>query len=263
MLILRSFIIILYAMLIGCKAEAVVNIDEAMDELANDSIISLRSLLSEVYVMGQFEPKDHPDFVLIPIKYADREGMWMHRVAFDAFVNMYDAAQKEGIKLVIRSAARNFDHQKSIWERKWNGQTTLEDNTKATEIADPVSRALKILLYSSMPGTSRHHWGTDIDLNSFSNAYFEDGDGKKLLDWLNLNASKYGFCRPYTDKSMGRTGYEEERWHWSYKPISEPLTRFYLVNITLDMINGFAGSETAQDIDVINNYVKGIGELCR
>ncbi|NJK84501.1 MAG: M15 family metallopeptidase [Saprospiraceae bacterium] len=53
--------------------------------------------------------------------------------------------------------------------------------TAAATTPNPQERALKILKYSSMPGTSRHHWGTDIDLNSFSNSYFEQGEGKKYM----------------------------------------------------------------------------------
>ena len=32
-----------------------------------------------------------------------------------------------------------------------------------------------------MPGTSRHHWGTDIDFNSVDPAYFKTATGIKVL----------------------------------------------------------------------------------
>ena len=31
-----------------------------------------------------------------------------------------------------------------------------------------------------MPSTSRHHWGTDLDLNNLNNSYFTSGKGKKI-----------------------------------------------------------------------------------
>jgi len=76
------------------------------------------------YCMGRFDPKKHRDFVLIPAKYADREGMYMRRDAYDAFLKMTTKAQEAGIVLTIRSAARNFDYQKGIWERKWRHEST-------------------------------------------------------------------------------------------------------------------------------------------
>jgi len=135
---------------------------------------------------------------------------------------MYNAAKADGIDLVVRSATRNFSYQRGIWERKWSGKTKLSDGVNAaTDITVDRDRAVKIMNYSAMPGASRHHWGTDIDLNSFNNSYFESGTGLKVYKWLEQNAHKYGYCRPYTPKNNGRTGYEEEKWHWSYTPLSK------------------------------------------
>jgi LAS superfamily LD-carboxypeptidase LdcB len=217
------------------------------------------------YCMGRFEPKSHEDFIAIPIKYADREGMFMRVDAYSAFEKMYEEAKKGGVNLQIRSAARNFDYQKGIWERKWTGATKLSDGTNvSTDIDAPIDKALKILEYSSMPGTSRHHWGTDIDLNAFNNEYFEKGEGKKTYDWLNSNASTYGFCQPYTQKGPNRpNGYNEEKWHWSFQPISQGITNYAEDHMRNEMISGFLGAETAADIDVVLKYVLGVNRGCR
>ena len=175
---------------------------------------------------------------------------------------MYDAAQKAGHTLIIKSATRNFEYQKGIWERKWTGKTLLEGGVNGAEIENPTARAKKILLYSSMPGTSRHHWGTDIDLNSFNNDYFKNGKGKDLYQWMLANAGSFGFCQPYTAKVDGRTGYEEECWHWSYMPISKPLTEYSRAYLKNEMIKGFLGSEAALEVDMVNNYVLGINSNC-
>ena len=217
------------------------------------------------YCMGKFEPKSHDDFVSIPIKHADRKGMYMRADAFSAFEKMSEGAKKEGIYIQIRSAARNFDYQKGIWERKWTGATKLSDGTDISkDIAAPIAKSLKILEYSSMPGTSRHHWGTDIDLNAFNNEYFEKGEGRKVYDWLIANGSNYGFCQPYTPKGTNRpNGYNEEKWHWSYQPISQGITDYAKQNMKNEMISGFLGAETAADIDVVNKYVLGINNGCK
>jgi len=49
-----------------------------------------------------------------------------------------------------------------------------------------------------MPGTSRHHWGSDVDLYSLEDIDFLKGNGKIIYQWLTDNAASYGFCQPYT-----------------------------------------------------------------
>jgi len=215
-------------------------------------------------VTGHFQPSEHPDFSIISPQYADRQSLYMHKEALKAFIEMFTAAKADGVKLVIKSAARNFDYQKGIWESKWTGKRLLNGKVNAAKkYNSDEARALAILKYSSMPGTSRHHWGTDIDLNSFENKYFERGEGLKVFNWLNEHAHEYGFCRPYTEKGTDRTdGYEEEKWHWSYLPLSQQFTEFASKNLTTENIQGFLGSEVATDIEVIRKYVLGISPSC-
>jgi LAS superfamily LD-carboxypeptidase LdcB len=217
------------------------------------------------YLMGQFDPAAHPDFVKVDDKYTDGDPYYLRKDTYAAFQKMWDAAMADGIKLVIISATRNFDRQKMIWEAKWTGTRKIENGANAAEkYPDPVTRALKILEYSSMPGTSRHHWGTDIDLNDLDNYTFEAGPGKPVYEWLSKNAAQYGFCQPYSPKGADRPeGYNEEKWHWSYMPVSEPLTRFAEKNLKNEMISGFLGAETATKIGVVEKYVLGINPACR
>lgn len=223
-----------------------------------------RDTMDKGFLLGKFDPAKNASFVKIDDSYADRPGLYMDKEAYNAFKKMFQEAKKDGISLIIRSATRNFDYQKGIWERKWTGKTPLSDGTNCTDIADTKARALKILRYSSMPGTSRHHWGTDIDLNAFNNDYFKSGKGKKEYEWLLNNAARFGYYRPYDDKAEShRSGYEEERWHWSYLPKSKTYTQSITSSITWKDINGFQGSETAKEIDVIRNYMLGIAHSCK
>ncbi|MEP6645906.1 MAG: M15 family metallopeptidase [Saprospiraceae bacterium] len=227
-----------------------------------DSIPAVKSEKFTVdYIMGHFDPATHPDFEVVDIKYADREGLYLRRDAYEAFRRMYEHALSSGIKLQIKSATRNFDYQKGIWEAKWTGAKLIEGNENLAETTpDPKERALKILRYSSMPGSSRHHWGTDMDLNSFENGWFDAGEGLKMYNWLKKHAADFGFCQPYT---AGRpAGYLEERWHWSYMPVSTQLTALAKQEMKNEMIKGFLGSETAVKIDIVKNYVLGISHEC-
>lgn len=209
------------------------------------------------YLMGKFDPATRTDFVKIGKPYTDKTGMMLRKEAFEAFEKMWTAARNDGITLKIISSTRTFSQQKAIWEGKWS--------RFAQETPDPEKRALRILEYSAMPGVSRHHWGTDIDLNDLNNPSFENnGAHKSAYDWLAKHAHEYGFCQPYTPLSdPHRTGYHEEKWHWSYTPLSRPLLDQYLKNINDSMISGFIGAETANGIRVVENYAAGINTECR
>jgi len=251
--------------LLGCKNQPNANplpVTEKMTALK--PTVTLHDPIMEKYVLGKFDPSDDPQFVLVNPSLADREGLYLHQDTYGAFIKMYGAAKSAGIDLQIRSATRNFDYQKGIWERKWTGETKLSTGEDASKVyPDPYARAKKILEYSSMPGTSRHHWGTDLDLNQFENSWFESGEGLKLFNWLEANAHTYGFCRPYTTKDAARPdGYNEEKWHWSYTPLAEKLTAYAEVHLKDEMITGFMGSEVADSLDVVKNYVLGINKGC-
>lgn len=211
------------------------------------------------YLLGKFDPATHPQFIKLSDEHTrgSARGAYLRKETYEAFVKMSEAALKDSVKLVIISATRNFDSQKWIWENKWNGKVQVEGKDLTTE-DDPKERARLILLYSSMPSTSRHHWGTDMDLNNLNNKFFDSGEGLKIYTWLKAHGAEYGFCQPYTTKEGGRTGYEEERWHWSYLPLSGEFLNQYKKEVTYKDITGFEGSEVAKPMGVIKNYVEGV-----
>jgi len=260
-----SLFFLIITMWISCASEK--PSQSQSEPLPTASTVTKNSVTSSITldaVMGKFIPAEHEDFVKIDKVYASRENMYLHKKTYAAFIKMHTAAKKDGVNLTIRSATRNFFDQKRIWENKWNGITLVESGQNLAEtVADPKERALVILKYSSMPGSSRHHWGTDIDINNFENSYFESGQGLKEYNWLVTNAPDFGFCQPYTAKGAERpNGYNEEKWHWSYMPVAVPLTRFVEEQLSNAMIDGFVGSKTATAIDIKSNYMLGINKTC-
>ncbi|MEZ4829404.1 MAG: M15 family metallopeptidase [Bacteroidia bacterium] len=218
------------------------------------------------YLLGKFDPAKDTLFAKIADQHSrgSGRGAYLHRDCYAAFVKMYEAAKADGITLTILSATRNFNRQKEIWEGKWKGSTKVGGKDLSVSEPDPVARAKTILLYSSMPGTSRHHWGTDMDINSLDNHYFDEGKGKAEYEWLVAHGHEFGFCQPYTAKGDARpNGYEEERWHWSYMPLSKKYLASYQRQVSATMIGGFAGAETAGEINVIENYVMGVNPECK
>jgi zinc D-Ala-D-Ala carboxypeptidase len=245
-ILLYFFLIIIF---FSCKKKdstAVENITQVNNRISTPKILSEKPI-QNFKLLGKFNYRNDTTFAKVPSSYCFKN-IYVQKVVLDSFIKMTNAAEKEGVSFKIVSGTRNFEEQKRIWERKWKRNNT----------SDSVSNALQILKYSSMPSTSRHHWGTDIDLNNLNNSYFDKGKGLKEYNWLANNAHKFGFFQPYTSKKSGRTGYNEEKWHWSFKPLSSHYLNVYNDSISYKDITGFVGSAVAKDIDVIKNYVNGI-----
>ena len=205
--------------------------------------------ITKNFVLGKFDYKTDTTFIKVDKQYAAKT-LYLKKEAYTSFLKMYNAAKQDNIKLIILSGTRNFEEQKVIWERKWKRYSNQE----------PLLRAKMILEYSSMPSSSRHHWGTDLDLNNLSNSYFSSKEGKNIYNWLVKNANDYGFYQVYTDKDNERTGYSIEKWHWSYLPLANTYLEYYNQNVTLNDIKGFKGYEQAKGVDIINSYVNGISK---
>ena len=210
--------------------------------------------VSKEFLLGKTHYEQDSTFVLISSEHTvlRKPNNYIKKETYEAFKKMYEAARQDGINLVITSASRNFWVQRYIWEQKW----------KASKIADKKQRALEILKYNSMCGTSRHHWGTELDFNSPKLEFWNSERGKKTYKWLCENAHKYGFYQPYTAKSPnGRNrGYNEEKWHWSYAPLSAEYTRQYKLLIKPSDLKGFLGDDLVEELDIIGNYVFGIAQ---
>ncbi|MBQ5925468.1 MAG: M15 family metallopeptidase [Paludibacteraceae bacterium] len=232
-------------------------------------------LIPKEILLGKFNPAQDTNFILIPEHMASNKSMYCHRETFQAYLAMRDSALRDGITLTIVSATRNFDRQKQIWDRKWQntqcpqncpsklgGRTQRAEggcNTDSLQLACDIYKVRSIMRYSSMPGTSRHHWGTDLDFISVEPEDWTHGEGLRIYNWLCANAHKFGFFQPYTADPT-RTGYAEERWHWSYAPLSKPYLEAYRQKITAEDITGFSGSYLVDSLGIIQSHVFGITE---
>lgn len=212
--------------------------------------------ISKSFLLGKTNLASNSVFVKLENQYHTKSKMYLEKQTAIWFKKMKSAASNDGINLIIVSGARNYYSQKSIWERKFKNNESKGLN--------PLENARKILRYSSMPSTSRHHWGTDIDINSLEPSYFESGRGKREYDWLVKNADRFGFCQVYTDfNNKDRdSGYQNEAWHWSYIPKAKVYLEEYNKRINYNDINGFMGSDLADDLNMINDFVNGISSDC-
>lgn len=152
----------------------------------------------------------------------------MHRETAVALQKMRIAASQENIALEVVSAYRSFQRQKEIFENKY--QKNLAQGM------EPMQAIENIIEYSTIPGTSRHHWGTDLDLIDgnkpkpadvlVAENFHGNGPYCKMKEWMDLYASDFGFYEVYTDHGL-RKGFKYEPWHFSYAPVSIPMLKAF------------------------------------
>jgi LAS superfamily LD-carboxypeptidase LdcB len=164
------------------------------------------------------------------------KGVVHHRIV-KPLAAMRAAAAREGIDLALASTFRDFDTQVRIWNEKWTGRRALlARDGRALEAAalTPARRVAAILAWSAMPGGSRHHWGTDVDvfdraavardyrLRLEPDEYAASGPFARLTAWLDSNMARFGFYRPY---AIDRGGVAPEPWHLSHAPTARAASR--------------------------------------
>ncbi|MFC1583209.1 M15 family metallopeptidase [Candidatus Neomarinimicrobiota bacterium] len=232
---------------------------------SGDSLSARKQLFPidpKAYLMGHFRPDTTPDFVRLPRHISGGRGAYLRTAAAAALEQMYQAAENEGIRFRVVSATRTFSSQRTIWEGKFTGKRLSLGRNLAEDYPDTLERCQAILEYSSAPGISRHHWGTEVDFNKTDPAYWRQGEGLAALRWLEHNAPKYGYVMAYPpDRDHG---YRYEPWHWSYQPMARPILRNYFHKVIADEdLYGFSGDETLRGLPWREWYVNSVGEGLR
>ena len=148
-----------------------------------------------------------------------------------AFNDMQVAAAYEGFNLQAASSWRGFERQLAIWNGKWRGERPLldADNQPLDALQlDDMERLHAILRWSALPGTSRHHWGTDLDIYDPDCLpagtrlalepweYEAGGWFADLGEWLGDHMSDFGFFLPYAKPLDAAQGVAYEPWHISF-----------------------------------------------
>ena len=198
----------------------------------------------------------------------------LHAAVVGPFLAMRDAAMRAGFDLAPVSSFRDFERQRAIWNAKYRGERPARDRrgrpVRMTAL-DPGARVETILLWSALPGASRHHWGSDIDVADGGviaagheprlevEEFRRGGPFAALSAWLGANMQRFGFYRPYTRRGQG---VQPEAWHLSYAPVSRPALRRMTARLLAAAIagNGVAGeAEILARLPAIReHYVLGV-----
>ncbi|BBG59085.1 D-alanyl-D-alanine carboxypeptidase [Providencia rustigianii] len=198
-----------------------------------------------------------------------------HKLQFNAtkaFLAMQQAAARAGFKLQSASAFRDFSRQQLIWNEKFTGKRpVLDAHSQPLDISTLTEgeRCEAILHWSALPGASRHHWGTEIDvydplripagqtLQLEPWEYEAGGYLAELNEWLSENMATFDFYRPFTAKDGG-VAYEP--WHISYWPLSHQAEQLLTPEVIRQVLieeDIYGKSWLLANLDsVFNRYIK-------
>lgn len=176
-----------------------------VNDFSLDMLVNKRRYLAEDY--------KSEDLVKINEKYASSDDMYASRLCVNAFIEMHDAALREGYEIVINSAYRSYQEQQDIVDLYLGlyGQNYVNN-------------------YVAKPGFSEHQTGLAFDIGSRKVNVFANSEEYK---WMLENAHKYGFINRFPKKYENITGFRSEPWHFRY--VGKDIAKYiYENNITLE-----------------------------
>ena len=166
-------------------------------------------------------------------------GHFLHRDVVAAYLLLVEQAAEEGIALRLASGFRSFDRQLAIWNAKAQGERPVVDSGGEPLVMAALSerdQVFAILRWSALPGASRHHWGSDMDiwdsaavsddyqLQLSPDEYAAGGPFRVCSRWLDelISRGKTEFFRPYIEVEAGgkADGVAAEPWHLSFRPLA-------------------------------------------
>ena len=141
-----------------------------------------------------YQPDDLVELVNFPLE-VTKDSLTLQQVLMDDLLAMHQAAEDEGIRLIIASTYRSYSYQARVYDY-WVGELGREE-------ADRVS---------ARPGHSQHQLGTTLDFHPIDDHFADTEAGK----WVLAHASEYGFSLSYPKGYEDVTGYTYEPWHYRY-----------------------------------------------
>ena len=159
-----------------------------VSKFSTDMLVNKHRHLNETFVPD--------DLVTIDSKYASDDELQCSRIAYNAFLEMNNAASSEGYQLIINSAYRSYQDQVETQDvyRDAYGQAYVDK-------------------YVAKPGHSEHQTGLAFDIGSRNSKIFANSSE---YTWMLENAYKYGFILRYDSRYEDLTLFRSEPWHYRY-----------------------------------------------
>lgn len=200
-----------------------IHLDKNFYEITYNTNTNLdyKMLVNKYYTLhDDYEPND---LVTVSTKYAWGESgsKKVRKIAYEAFLDMWESANQAGYYLMINSAYRSYQDQETVYNnyRKNRGE----------KYADSIA---------ARPGYSEHQTGLSLDIFSKNNTNQKTFHESEEANWLKENAYKFGFILRYPEDKVNVTGYNFEAWHYRYIGI-EAATYCYQNNLTYDEYYAF------------------------
>lgn len=125
----------------------------------------------------------------------------LRKEAADSMVTMFQAAEADGVALVLGSGFRDQTYQTNLYN--------MYVSQSGQEYADSIS---------SRPGYSEHQTGLAADIKAPDDGTFLDETffNTPQGQWLYNNAYRFGWILRYPEGKEDITGYSYEPWHYRY-----------------------------------------------
>ncbi len=122
----------------------------------------------------------------------------------ETFNKMCKAAADDGVTLISVSSYRTYSYQQTLYKNRV--QRCINEGLSEE---DAKKKAATIVAF---PGTSEHHLGLAVDINSVEESF----ENTKAFRWLSEHAEEYGFILRYPKDKQSITKIIYEPWHYRY-----------------------------------------------
>lgn len=123
----------------------------------------------------------------------------------EPFEQMCKAAADDGVTLISVSAYRSYNYQNTLYKNR-------VERCKREEGLDEEAAKKKAATIVAVPGTSEHHLGLAVDINSVETSF----ENTAAFRWLQKHAADYGFIMRYAKDKQAITKIIYEPWHYRY-----------------------------------------------
>ncbi|MDU8924034.1 M15 family metallopeptidase [Pasteurellaceae bacterium LIM206] len=212
--------------------------------------------------------KSSSHLVPLPCPFSDKHALQVQAVK--AFLALQKRAVRHGFDLQPASSFRDFQRQRLIWNGKFNGERKVHDDEGNPLVLSALSdwrKCQAILRWSALPGASRHHWGTEIDvfdphllppnqsLQLEPWEYEAGGYFYELSEFLRHNLVDFDFTLPFLSQPQGKM-IGREPWHISYLPLAEQAAAQFNPEL---LLQAWQGEEIA-GLATLNKHIQEIFE---
>lgn len=153
-------------------------------------------LVNKYYLLTKDYVPD--DLVNVSQTYSWGSNQKVRKVAYDAFLDMWEQAKEDGFYLMISSSYRSYEEQEIVYNNY---------KKQGTKYADSLA---------ARPGASEHQTGLTLDIFSKTNSNRQTFKDSEEAKWLLDNSYKFGFILRYPENLVNVTGYNYEAWHFRY-----------------------------------------------